>query len=248
MGRVDRRVDAKTYIVDSLLSNFGIDAGSTGLLDRVDVSSRRLAKGESLFRAGDTVNEMFCVVEGWMTAAAELEEGGRQLLNFHVPIDIAGLEFISESRASSTMIAFKDSLLYLIPVAQFVKGLALAPKASLALTEVLGRRYITMQDRICVFSNGDAIAKIAYLLLGLRSKQMRNKFDDANTLRLPLTQPDIADALGLTPVTVSRAFTKLTGAGIVDYDRNKITILEPENLKSFVAPFLMQDKIVDEFG
>jgi len=239
---------AKQYLVDSLSDNFGIDAKSTGVLGDVILTPKRLLKGQSLFRAGDSVSHLFCVAEGWMTAAAELEDGGRQLLNFHVPIDIAGLEFLSETRATSTMTAFENSLVYLIPVSQFLSGLERSPKASLALLNVLGRRYITMQDRICVFAHGDARAKIAYLLLGLRSKQHRNSFADPDVLRLPLTQPDIADALGLSPVTVSREFTKLTTGDIVKYNRNEITIINADALRACVTPLMTQNAFADEFG
>mgnify|MGYP000462477631 CR=1 FL=1 len=239
---------AKQYLIDSLASNFGIDAPNTSILDDVVLTPKRILKGQSLFRTGDIVTNLFCVAEGWMTAAAELEDGGRQLLNFHVPIDIAGLEFLSDSRATSTMTAFENSLVYLIPVSQFVSGLERSPSASLSLLNVLGRRYITMQDRICVFSHGDAKAKIAYLLLGLRSKQHRNKLQDPNVLRLPLTQPDIADALGLSPVTVSREFTKLMNANVVEYNRNEITIINVDALRDCVSPITIQSRLADEFG
>ncbi|MDB2439690.1 Crp/Fnr family transcriptional regulator [Hellea sp.] len=239
---------AKQYLIDSLASNFEIDADATGVLEDVEMTPKRLLKGQSLFRTGDVVTNLFCVAEGWMTAAAELEDGERQLLNFHVPIDLAGLEFLSESKATSTMTAFENSLIYLIPVSQFLSGLQRSPRASLSLLNVLGRRYITMQDRICVFAHGDAKAKIAYLLLGLRSKQLRNKFKNPNVLRLPLTQPDIADALGLSPVTVSREFTKLTKAGFVEYNRNEITIKDVSALEACVTPIITQDKHADEFG
>jgi len=239
---------ARQYIIDSLSDNFDIDAEATGILDGVTLTPRHLSKGQSLFRAGDTVKNLFCVAEGWVTSEAELEAGGRQLLNFHVPIDIAGLEFLSVSRATSTMTAFENSLLYMIPVKPFKEGLKKSPEASLALLNVLGRRYMTMQDRICVFAHGDARAKIAYLLLGLRSKQVRNGFNEPNILRLPLTQPDIADALGLSPVTVSREFTKFTSAGVVKYNRTEITITDVDALEDYITPIVTQRRLSDEFG
>jgi DNA-binding transcriptional ArsR family regulator len=49
-------------------------------------------------------------------------------------------------------------------------------------------------------------------------------------LPMPLTRTDMADALGLTPVHVSRTMSALRRAGLIDESRGQITILDRDRL------------------
>ncbi|MGJ8560148.1 MAG: Crp/Fnr family transcriptional regulator [Litorimonas sp.] len=235
------------YLIDALGNNFSFDVEGSDFLKDIQVTRKTLEKGRSLYNAGDVVKHLYCVVEGWLTSTADLEGGDRQLFAFHVPIDIGGLEFISDERATSTLIAFEKAELYLIPVNQFVDAMERSPMAAIAIMKTLGRRYIMLQERMAVFTRGNAEAKIAHALLGLRSKQLRNGFSHPDRLRVPLTQADIADALGLTSVTVSRTFKALKTKGLVDFTRNHIDILDPQQLEICVQSVRLQNQLVDDF-
>jgi hypothetical protein len=49
-------------------------------------------------------------------------------------------------------------------------------------------------------------------------------------LRMPLTQPLIADATGLTPIHTNRMLGELRHRGIIDYGNGLFRILDPERL------------------
>jgi len=52
-----------------------------------------------------------------------------------------------------------------------------------------------------------------------------------NGFALPLTQEQIADVLGLTPVHVNRTLQQLRKAGLVEVDQGRLTILDWEAIK-----------------
>jgi len=236
------------FLSNSLDKNFGIaDEGKASIM-AMPRSLKQLKKGQRVYSAGDDASMVNCVVSGWLTSVGEFSDGSRQLLNFHVPIDFVGLEFLSQSQAMSSLIAFEDTTLIQLPVNDFISVLQGSEKAALAILGVVGKKYLALQGRISVFARGSALEKVAYLLLGLRAKQLRNDFKDPNALKLPLTQHDIADALGLTNVTVSRAFSRLTKEGLVEYKLNQIIIKDPERLRNCVLFLENHGVSIDEFG
>ncbi|WP_298913345.1 Crp/Fnr family transcriptional regulator [uncultured Algimonas sp.] len=212
--------------------NFGLQGEGRTLLQGIELSSTRLKAKQAVHHAGDDVDSLYIVLEGWLTTVMNRVDGQRLLLDFHVPVDLTGLEFLAERRAESSLIAFEPSRIVRIPIEPFAAALARNETASVAVLKTLAGGYIALQRQMSVFAFASAPAKIASFLLGLRDKQRRNGFDDPNVLRLPLTQYDIADALGLSNVTVSRIFTKFGRDKLVTFNRNVITILDPEGLQA----------------
>ena len=85
------------------------------------------------------------------------------------------------------------------------------------------------------------------MLHGLRARQIRKGDLDYNVLRVPLTQQDIADTIGLTNVSISRLFTKLEAIGCVRFERHVITILDYDLMMAQTAGLSDDFNPVDEF-
>ena len=97
-------------------------------------------------------------------------------------------------------------------------------------TNILFRAF----DQVCALGQKKAHERICFLL-----NQLLERMPGAgpDQLVLPMTRRDIADYLGLTNETVSRAFAKLIKLGIIDVDNiYTITIRNPELLKQLASP------------
>lgn len=235
------------FVVSAIETNLQVAGVGRTLLDNVDVSVLRFNAGDTVHHMGDEVTNLYCLTEGWITLIRHMANGDRQLLNFHVPIDIVGFEYLGRATATSDMVAFRDTELVSIPIQQFKRTLLASPESAAAVTSLLSRKYSSLQTRLCVFANGNAVTKVIHFLHGLRSKQVRNRYDDADTLRIPLTQQDIADALGVTNVTISRAFAKLEAAGVVDFNSNRIRILDYPKMLELSSSDVAANMFPDEF-
>lgn len=55
---------------------------------------------------------------------------------------------------------------------------------------------------------------------------------DGVTYNLPMTQEQIADALGLTSVHTNRMLQSLRGEGLVSFSRSKVQILDRATLEA----------------
>jgi CRP/FNR family nitrogen fixation transcriptional regulator len=77
----------------------------------------------------------------------------------------------------------------------------------------------------------DSLERVAAFLL-----EMDNRLADTAAMTLPMSRHDIADYLGLTVETVSRALSRLRRAGVLTFASNtqrEITILNREQLHLF---------------
>ena len=77
-----------------------------------------------------------------------------------------------------------------------------------------------------------AQGRLANLLVELWERQRRNGMTDTNILELPISQTVLADAIGLTPVHVSRVMSQLAEANVISFDKRsrKIVALDRTRL------------------
>jgi CRP-like cAMP-binding protein len=94
----------------------------------------------------------------------------------------------------------------------------------------------TLRQRIVDHGRRDAHEKLAHFLYEMlvRYRMVGLTADDA--FELPITQDDLADAIGLTTVHVNRTLKKLRDEKLVAWKGKVVTIFEPERLKE-VAGF-----------
>lgn len=57
---------------------------------------------------------------------------------------------------------------------------------------------------------------------------------NSNSIHLPMTKKEWADKLGVQRPSLSRELIKLKEEGLIDYDKNIITIIDLEGLKEFI--------------
>lgn len=82
----------------------------------------------------------------------------------------------------------------------------------------------------------DARSRVAHLLCEIAVRLQSAGLITGNRYELPMTQEQLGDATGLTPVHVNRTLQKLHGDGLITRDKRSITI---ENWKALsgVADF-----------
>jgi DNA-binding IclR family transcriptional regulator len=71
---------------------------------------------------------------------------------------------------------------------------------------------------------------------------------DDDSFEFPITQTDLADATGLTPVHANRTLQKLRADGLVELSRGTLTVLDPARLKEaahFNGEYLHLDRAHD---
>lgn len=199
---------------------------ATDLKTLLKSRTMKVAKGECLFVAGDACRELYAVHRGTFKSLRVDEEGREVVCGFGLAGDMLGLEALADGVHSGDAVALEDSEVCVLPCAQLDAAIEREPRVQRELCRVLALELRDRQALGAVLATQGAERRVGAFLAKL-SRRFAERGEDGANLRLPMSRPDIANYLALTPETVSRAFTRLEESGAVRVSARSVAILDP---------------------
>lgn len=179
---------------------------------------RTYAPDEEVFAEGDRAGTFYKVVSGVVRTYKLLSDGRRQIDAFHLPGDIFGVESGGEHRFSAEAVtATRLAVHRRDPSALAGDDGLLAQDVVAAMMRSLERA----QDHMVLLGRKSAKERIATFLLGLSQRVAGG----GAAVELPMSRTDMADHLGLTVESVSRAVTQLERAGLIELPPNRRSVV-----------------------
>ena len=90
------RVACKNCSLGTLCLPVGLSNEDVDRLDSIVKRARPLHRGDYLFRSGERFRSLYVVKTGSVKTYAPSEEGGEQVLGFHLPGEVIGLDAIDK--------------------------------------------------------------------------------------------------------------------------------------------------------
>lgn len=190
-------------------------------------NTHRLSHGQFLFHQGDEGKSIYRVTEGVLRLSRVSEKGRQQVVAFGYPGDIVG--FPVSGLRNTDCDALTDARVQVLPVRLPDESAGAAAEAAFLAAAALFE-IGTMQEHLMTLGRKSSRERVASFLLVLLH---RVGLRDAHGVHvdLPMSRADIADFLGLRTETVSRAFTDLREAGVIDLPTAQhVTVLDPARL------------------
>nr|WP_232372801.1 Crp/Fnr family transcriptional regulator [Acuticoccus mangrovi] len=197
----------------------------------MEESEREYRKDQIVRRTGQPVEDLFVVKSGWVTSFSILEDGRRQLLRLFYPGDIVDLAEATMSHAQHDIKCITPAVLCPFPKAGLEPIFRRSPRLTALLFSMTVNEAGSLLDRIRAIGRFSAYERLCYLLLEVRARLSMTVSTVDEGFRLPLTQSDIADLLGLTNVYVSRTMTRIERDRLIRRQGNLVTILEPDRMR-----------------
>ena len=194
----------------------------------VGADQNRLAKGERT-DWGDR-DCLHLLRSGWMAQFRTLTDGRRPILRFLMPGDLVGVTSQFSGAAPAPAVALTDARVATVPVAELID-----PASAAALRQVcvlLAMENVQAHETLLSLGCLNAEERLAALLLGLFERAWARDLVSDRGLRLPLTQQDIADALGISPVHTNRMVMKLQRDGLIRLKAEWLQILDGPGLEA----------------
>ena len=220
------------------------------LLDEL-VSERQEmhAPGEDIIREGDHSPDCHVVLSGLACRYKLLPDGDRQIMAFLVPGDLCDAEIFILKTMDHSVGALSPTSTALISGDKMKELLRNGGRLVEALWWGTLTDLAVLRERIVDHGRRDAYERLAHLFYELlvRYRMVGKTTDDE--LDFPITQADLADATGLTPVHVNRMLQKLRDEKLIQLEGRKLTVLDPERLKEvagFNASYLHLDRAHDK--
>jgi CRP-like cAMP-binding protein len=180
---------------------------------------------------GDLPHAAFMLIDGVACRYCVLEDGRRQILHFLLPGDICDsdlylLDAMDHSIATLTRVSIAS-----IGREELSSLRAHNPRIDTALRVSALQDAAIQRERLVSLGRRSARQRVAHLLCEMVWRQVCNGLADDLTVRYPITQVEMADALGLTPVHVNRVLRDFRRDRLVRASR-RLELLDMKRLQA----------------
>lgn len=191
--------------------------------------------GEVLIEEGDRPGHVHLLVEGWAYRYKLLPDGGRQILAYLIPGDLCDFQVFLLAEMDHSIGLLSEATIALIEPDEMHTLLTERPIIARALhwasmvDEAISREWLVNVAR------RDAYDRVAHLLCEMWYRMDAVGLVDHDRLSLPLTQAELGDTVGLTPVSVNRVLQRLRREGVITLRDRQLTILDVGRLKQIAG-------------
>jgi CRP-like cAMP-binding protein len=193
-----------------------LDAANEQALLDLPHSVVTLEKNKSVVREGDAVSHAWLMLSGFCVRLKYVGTGGRQIVSIHMKGDLVDLQNALLGVADHTVQTLTPCRMAKIPIDAIRQLTDTHPSIKDALwrdTLVDGSIH---REWVANVGRRDAPTRIAHLLCEFALKLEAVHLGEQLHYELPMTQDQLADATGLTPVHVNRVLQALENDGLIE--------------------------------
>ena len=194
------------------------------------------APGRTIVRSGTTLSHSTLVVEGIVARYKDLSDGQRQIQELHLPGDFTDLHGFVLKRLDHNVGALTKVRIAVVPHEALRRITEQEPHLSRLLWFSTLLDAAIQREKILSVGRRTALARVAHLMCELFMRFDLVGLAEGKGFRLPLTQLDLADATGLTPVHVNRMLKQLRDDSLVTFRGGEVQIHDWQRLQR-VAEF-----------
>jgi CRP-like cAMP-binding protein len=219
------------------------------LLNRI-TSERQKEYGarEDIIREGDHSDDIHVVITGLACRYKVLEDGSRQIMGFLVPGDPCDSEIFILKEMDHTIGTITPSVIASVS-GEIMKDLLLnRPSIALAFWWSTLQDEGVLRERIIDEGRRDAYSRLAFLIYEVFLRMRAVGVIDDQRFEFPVTQADLADATGLTPVHVNRMLKRLRKQDLIKIEGKTWTLPDTAGLRDaaqFESNYLHLDRVID---
>ena len=209
---------------------------------------QRVEDDQDLTREGDRPLHCPLLLEGFACRYKVLESGQRQIMAFHVPTELCDLSSLLLRRLDYSIGTLTPVTVALIPHAVLLGWAKSYPGLGRLLWHATLVDAAVSREWIVNVGRRTAYQRTAHLLCELMLQMRSAGLARGLACDMPLTQVELADALGLTPVHVNRTLQWLRSEGLVEFTGGVLTVRNWRELKraaSFDPAYLHQSMAAD---
>ncbi|MEH6580314.1 MAG: Crp/Fnr family transcriptional regulator [Halioglobus sp.] len=191
------------------------------------VSYRTLKTGEFLFHQHTPGSSVYMLEEGMLMMERSSSTGRRQVMAFMHPGNFIGITH--NEHYEFTVSALCPARIREIPIKPFIALQDEVLQLKENVRRIGGNILAHTLDQVFALGQKKAHERVCFLLKQLSDRMPAQR---SHLIELVMTRQDIADYLGLTIETVSRAFGKLKREGVIKiYSAHTVEILDKATIE-----------------
>jgi CRP-like cAMP-binding protein len=191
----------------------------------------RMPAGRQLQAPEEAGERIIGLLSGWAFSYRLFPEGLRQITTIELAGSLVGLSLNLREAAACGCETLTEVTYCLIPRETLMRQTGLQPTLALRISAEMMRRELLLRERLADVARRSARERVANLLLELSCRAESRDSAQGGGIVVPMTQNQIADAIGLTPIHVSRTLKEFKRAGVIRYVRRELVVSDLAQLR-----------------
>jgi len=173
---------------------------------------------------GDPATHCHVVLSGYAYCHKVTGDGARQIVSVHMRGDIVDPCGIALDTAVYNVQALTRASIAYIPRAAMMDLMGECPRIGVAVMAEIGASAAMLGEWLVGVGRRDARGRICHLLCEIATRQEAAGICHGPDYEWPMTQEQIGDATGLTPVHVNRTLQRLRSEGYFRTAGRRVTV------------------------
>lgn len=225
-----------TLLVRKLAQQATLDADDAAAILALPCRVRTLEPSSYLIREADTPAVCAVLLSGFAYRQKTGGDGARQILSLHIPGEPLDFQHLFLKVADHNVQTLSRAEVAFIDRRNIQDLMAKRPRVAHAIMVNILVEASIFREWILNIGRRDARGRLAHLLCEFAVRMQAMDIPDLRRDDLPITQEQLADALGLTPVHVNRTLRLLEREGLITRSKRNVGFPSWERLRD-VADF-----------
>ena len=228
-------MDGQRPLVTKLSRFIPLSDEDVRFLDALCLNEERFEADTDIVRQGDVPRSAFVLTHGMAFRYRLMPDGKRQILTFMIPGDIFGLHAFLLKVMDHCIATFVPTRIATISRNTVFDLFDHHPRIGAELWWSALQQNAINRERIVALGRRSARGRVAYLVCELVWRQRAVGLSEDHAIRLPLTQVELADTLGLTSVHVNRILQGFRRDNLIALAHHRLTLLDVERLQKIAG-------------
>jgi CRP-like cAMP-binding protein len=194
---------------------------------------RKFRAGQDLISQGQNNHSAYILEQGWACSYVILPNGGRQIVAFHIPGDMLGQRSVLFRGSDHSVEPITPIEACEVLVSDLMEAFTKTPKLATAVLWASSRDVAMLVGNLVGMGRRTAAQRTAHCLLELGIRLRELGLGETRAYACPLTQYQLADALGLSAVHVNRVLRDMHEAGLMTFQKGKVRFDDFDRLVAF---------------
>jgi len=216
--------------------NHGLPDGDLRAIEALPHKIRRLEAHSYIMREGDRPDRCAVLLQGYAFRHKLTGNGSRQILAINIPGDALDFQNLFLEEADHNVQMLSRGVIAEIAREAIEELILTRSEVGRAILITALVEASIFREWVVNIGRRDSRTRIAHLLCEFAYRLNAQDLDTDRIYELPITQEQLADATGLTPVHVNRVLQALQREGLIERDRRMIRFPNWERMRD-VADF-----------
>lgn len=209
-----------------------LDKADRGALGRFEAEVRDFRAGSDVITQGTQPDRVHLLVQGWACRYKLLATGKRQIVAYLIPGDLCDVHVFVLRRMDHSIGVLGPAKVALISPQLMLDTMDRHPRIARALWWATLVDEGVLREWLVNLGRRNPYERVAHLLCEMWVRMNNVGLAPEDCFSLPVTQADIGDTMGLTPVTVNRVLQRMRRADLITLEDGELTILDVNRLTS----------------